>query len=82
MNVGMLWFDNDPKKALDEKITQAAEFFKKKYGQAPDTCMVSPGMLTGAEHQVVGVTVRQWRTVTPGHLWIGVEDKHEQQAVC
>jgi len=77
MNVGMLWFDNDPKKGLDEKITQAADYFKKKYGAAPDCCMVSPTMLAEAQHQVVGVTVRPWRTVTPGHLWIGVEEKHE-----
>jgi hypothetical protein len=76
MKVGMLWFDNDPKKALAEKVLEAAAYFRRKYGQVPNTCLVNPAMLT--DESVAGaVAVRPWRTVTPGHLWIGVEDKDE-----
>lgn len=75
MNTGMLWFDNDPKTALDEKVAKAAEYFRKKYGSSPDCCMVHPTMLAESEHKAGSITVRPWRTVTPGHLWIGVEEK-------
>lgn len=76
MKTGMLWFDNDPKKALAEKVAEAADYFRKKYGQAPNTCLVNPSMLTD-ESNAGAVAVRAWRTVTPGHLWIGVEAKDE-----
>lgn len=75
MKTGMLWFDNDPKTALDQKVEQAADYFRKKYGQIPDLCLVHPSMLTESQHQAGPVTVRPWRTITPGHLWIGVNEK-------
>lgn len=75
MNTGMLWFDNDPKTALDQKVEEAANYFRKKYGQSPDLCLVHPSMLAEVQHKTGQVTVRPWRTVTPGHLWIGVDEK-------
>jgi hypothetical protein len=75
MKTGMLWFDNDPKTALDQKVEQAADYFRKKYGQNPDLCLVHPSMLAESQHQAGPVTVRPWRTITPGHLWIGVNEK-------
>ena len=38
MDIGMLWYDNDPKADLASKITRAAEYYHKKYGQLPDLC--------------------------------------------
>lgn len=74
MKVGMLWFDNDPKKSLVSKVVEAADFYRKKHGRVPNTCLVNPGILT-ADTSVGVVQVRAWRTVAPGHLWIGVEDE-------
>jgi hypothetical protein len=31
MNVGFLWFDNDPKTELTAKVGKAAEYYFKKY---------------------------------------------------
>jgi hypothetical protein len=45
MNVGMLWFDNDPKSNLDAKISRAATYYRDKYGRAPTLCFVHPSML-------------------------------------
>jgi hypothetical protein len=45
MNIGMLWFDNDPKVNLDTKIERAAIFYAKKYGKNPTLCFVHPSML-------------------------------------
>ena len=45
MNVGMLWFDNDPRTALMVKVERAADYYRHKYGQVPDLCLVHPSML-------------------------------------
>lgn len=75
MIAGMLWLDTDPKRPLSEKIRMAAEYYKNKYGRAPDTCMVHPAVLAEPSTQVDKITVRPLRTVLPNHLWIGVEEK-------
>ena len=45
MNVGMLWFDNDPKVDLEAKIERAADYYRSKYGKKPTLCFVHPSML-------------------------------------
>jgi len=79
MNVGMLWFDNDPRTALTAKVERAADYYRNKYGQVPDLCLVHPSMLAESllkAGKKFAVTVRPNRLVLPGHLWIGVEDKN------
>lgn len=80
MQTGMLWFDNSPS-ALSVKIQRAAEYYHKKYGRTPDLCLVHPSMF-GAVYikdampfDVGNITVRPYRPVLPGHIWIGIEDK-------
>lgn len=84
MNIGMLWFDNDPKSALDAKIERAASYYRNKYGKLPTLCYVHPCMLpTGgpsngtaeagqAGFRSAGLEVRPTRTVLPNHFWIGI----------
>lgn len=78
MNTGLLWFDNS-QSTLSVKIQKAVEYYHKKYGRMPDLCLVHPSMLEKEQSalEVNQVTVRPYRVVLPGHLWIGVE---EQQA--
>jgi hypothetical protein len=45
MNIGMLWFDNDPKAELTTKVERAAVYYLKKYGKNPNLCFVHPTML-------------------------------------
>ena len=75
MNVGMLWFDNDPKTTLLTKVHQAAEYYRSKYGRMPDMCLVNPSMLAEAQLQDGKITIKPLRSVLPGHLWIGVDEK-------
>ena len=77
MHTGMLWFDNDPRTTLSVKIQKAMEYYSKKFGRNPDLCLVNPNMLESGQHQVkLGtLTIRPYRPVMPGHLWIGVEDQ-------
>lgn len=77
MHTGMLWFDNDPRTTLSVKIQKAMEYYSKKFGRVPDLCLVHPSMMEGSQKQVeLGkLIVRPYRSVMPGHFWIGVEDQ-------
>ena len=74
MHTGMLWFD-DSQITLNMKIQKAMEYYHKKYGRVPDLCLVHPNMLKDTKLEKDGITVRPYRPVLPGHIWIGVEDK-------
>ncbi len=73
MQIGLLWYDRDPKRPLVQKIEAAAERYLEKYGVAPDTCHVNPRELVGdAPLRLVGNPLIQ-----PNYLWIGVEEAVE-----
>jgi len=80
MITGMLWFDNDPKTTLELKIQRAADYYHHKYGRTPDLCMVNPGLLDKTlpepdSRHLGKLLIRPFRSVLPGHLWIGVDEK-------
>jgi len=88
MNIGMLWFDNDPKVSLDIKVERAAAYYRHKYGRSPTLCFVHPRMLPDAgatakndgqskAYTIGGIEVRSNRSVLPNHLWIGVNGSPE-----
>lgn len=58
MNIGLLWFDNDPQTALKTKVDRAADYYQRKYGRSPDLCVVHPSMLGGKTHSDGKVTVQ------------------------
>jgi hypothetical protein len=76
MDIGMLWFDNDPKADLAQKVSRAAAYYQNKYGQSPNLCFVHPTMLkdTFKEQPVRAgaVELRQSHSVLPNHFWLGV----------
>lgn len=76
MHTGMLWLDNS-QTALAVKIQKAVDYYRKKYGREPDLCLVHPSMLEKncRQLEVDKLTVRPYRPVLPGHIWIGIEDK-------
>jgi len=73
MNTGMLWFDNDPKIDLNDKILKALEYYQKKYGQSPNICFVHPSMKIEAPSKSLGVDVQVNQMVLPNHFWLGVK---------
>lgn len=75
MNIGMLWYDDDAKRKLDEKVARAVEYYRAKYGVQPTECYVHPGMLAEGQPPIsAGVRLRPSGTVIKNHLWLGVED--------
>lgn len=80
MNIGMLWFDNDPKTGISAKIERAASYYRNKYGKAPNLCFVHPSMLGtmpvsngNGSLKSGAVEVRTSPTIRPNHFWIGVD---------
>lgn len=77
MKVGLLWFDNNPRHNLAEKIGPAARRYRQKFGTSPNICYVHASTLggNGRTAQVGTVRVTTSPTVLPHHLWIGQEDQ-------
>ncbi len=83
MKTGLLWFDDDSSKDLEEKVQRAATHYEHKYGQSPTLCFVHPSVLNGngkgsrdgSKFQAGGVEVRSGRTILPDHFWLGVGEQ-------
>lgn len=88
MNLGMLWFDNDPKATLEIKIERAAAYYQHKYSHTPTLCFVHPTMISfppptdlddtdRGQSPIIfcGIEVKKNRSVLPNHFWIGVQER-------
>jgi hypothetical protein len=77
MKVGLLWYDDDPGRSLEDKVRRAAAHYERKYGHAPDLCFVHPGAFNGKARKIGGVEIRPGRSVLPHHFWVGVADAND-----
>jgi hypothetical protein len=75
MDIGMLWFDNSTDVDLQTKITRAADYYQRKYGQAATLCIVNPGTLGSATLPANRLEIRSAQSVLPNHFWIGVNER-------
>ena len=73
MNIGMLWFDNDPQIDIRTKLNRAIAYYQKKYGQTPDLCYVHPSMLPDKNINPSGVDLQPDQMILPNHFWIGLK---------
>ncbi|MBN1977965.1 MAG: hypothetical protein JW918_11240 [Anaerolineae bacterium] len=90
MKTGLLWFDDDPRKELEEKVLRAAAHYERKYGRLPELCYVHPGAFNGngnGNHGKKGdvvkageVEVRAGRSVLLHHFWLGMAEEKSQVA--
>lgn len=76
MHIGMLWFDNTPNAPLKIRIEKAVNYYRKKYHQEPNLCLIHPSMAGTEKTELDQMTIRTYQPVLPGHLWIGIEDKN------
>lgn len=76
MHIGMLWFDNTPNIPLQNRIEKAVDYYRKKYHQEPNLCLIHPSMAGSDKTEFERMTIRTYQPVLPGHLWIGIEDKN------
>ncbi|HSN77517.1 MAG TPA: hypothetical protein VL334_20795 [Anaerolineae bacterium] len=74
VSLGWLWFDDDPKTSLEDKVSQASARFRQKFGWPPRICYVSYKAL--AEPLAPGIVqVRAASNVLPGHFLFVVEER-------
>ncbi len=91
MEIGMLWFDNDRKASIPNKVEKAARYYQQKYGVNPDLCYVHPQMMKGENGKGQGsrakaegkplkigkILVLKNEKVLPDHFWIGIRNGKE-----
>jgi hypothetical protein len=82
MQIGLLWYDGDPKRPLEHKIEGAADRYREKYGRWPNTCYVHPQAVaerTGKElwvpysdrSQSARIRVLSAPNILLHHFWVG-----------
>jgi hypothetical protein len=72
MEIGLMWFDNDPKRDMETKIRQAAARYLAKHGQPANICYVHPNMLKAEKApEMDGLEIRSNRYILHNHFWIG-----------
>jgi hypothetical protein len=84
MNTGLLWFDDDPRRKLEDKVLRAAVHYERKYGQSPNMCFVHPSAINGNGKGKVmkagGIEIRPGRSVLLHHFWLGVSEKKAKKS--
>jgi hypothetical protein len=74
MEIGMLWFDNDPDTEVASKVARAAAHYSSKYGVVPNLCFAHPNTLNGiTQTNGVELELRSSLYVLPDHFWIGLD---------
>ncbi len=73
MKQGLVWYDNDPKKSLDDKVMEAASRYKEKFGVEPNVCYIHPSHLDDKRATIAKMRVVQAAQVLPNHLWLEAE---------
>jgi hypothetical protein len=81
MDIGMLWFDNDPKSDVLSKVIKAAAYYRSKYGRDPNLCFVHPSMIPEVKTNAGRIAVQANSTVLPHHFWIGVQQQKVSQKI-
>ena len=78
METGMMWYDDSPARSLGDKLTRAVEYYRAKYGGAPNTCYVHPSCMPDQEgvpqECPQGLRLVRAHDVLPHHFWLGIWD--------
>ena len=78
MEVGLMWYDNNSQKGLEERALRAAARYEKKYGRSPNVCFVNPEMLEGNGREDVvkanGLEIRPGHSILMNYFWVGVAE--------
>lgn len=73
VKLGWMWFDNDPKTSLEEKLGQASERYRQKFGQKPRLCYVNGSALADPQLAVGVLQMRGAGNVSPGYFLFVVD---------
>jgi len=76
MKEGLLWLDADPKRSLRDKIIDAADRYRQRFGEVPDRCYCNAGQLE-RPLQLGRLQALPAHNVQPYCFWVGVERSEE-----
>jgi hypothetical protein len=71
-----VWYDDNPKKAVKDKIDEAVLRYKQKYGKMPNLCMLSEKIQSSDYSPAVSglnLQIRTAKNVPQNYFWIGNE---------
>lgn len=74
MKIGLLWFDNDPKRTLETKISEGAKRYYEKFGLSPNACYVNPASMAQEKAQIGELLVIASQRILLHHFWLGVTE--------
>lgn len=69
----VMWFDDNPKKSVELKITEAIGAYVDRFRARPAEVLVNAGDL-GQLAQVGGVPVRSEGYIRRNNFWVGARD--------
>ena len=79
MNIGLLYFDDNPKHDLTRRVVDAAKRYKAKYNAVPEVCYVHPDTDTEGLNKIGRVEIRKRSHILRHHFWIGREQHEKDQ---
>jgi hypothetical protein len=85
MEIGLLWYDDNPRRELEDKVGEAAQRYREKYGRWPNTCYVHPQVVAERLEQELRVAcpkrnrtmirVMSAPNILLHHYWLGETTK-------
>ncbi len=73
MKEGLLWFDDDSRRKLADKVGQAATRYQARFGRRPTICYVNEADLNGQRNEIKGIRLQSASNVLRHHFWVGVD---------
>jgi hypothetical protein len=77
MKIGLLWYDDDPKKSFWQKVEQAAKCYYERFGRPANACFVNPANLPSERDEAQRVKVAALATILPDYFWVGIAKKRK-----
>lgn len=74
VKLGWMWFDDDPRTSLADKIRRASGRYQQKFGHWPRVCYVNQQLLPSDQTTIQRVRLRPAANVLPGHFLFVVEE--------
>jgi hypothetical protein len=72
MTTGMIWFDNDPQKNINEKIRNAIKYYQNKFGSQPTICYINPKLQEKFLESEQEIEISFNNNLSPDYIWVGL----------
>jgi len=73
MDIGLLWYDDSPKKTLEVKIAEASVRYQQRFNAIPNVCHIH-GNGDEARTVVGKIAIVYTPVIRPNYYWLGVEE--------